>query len=160
MLRAQSVFRLPYMLMNWLGLPRIGGTHSAGTRRRVRGALLVAFAIVALSLQALRPICDVLLIGSGNAAGGLFSAHVADAPAHSAHGLGGSDVCCSSIEEVAVPPSLAVMPAPLMGGTPLVLSATFLPLAGFGFLPFGALRFAGAPPKTRRYHARSARILR
>jgi hypothetical protein len=46
------------------------------------------------------------------------------------------------------------------GGALLVLSTTFLLVAGTGFLRFGALRFPGAPPETRRYHARSARILR
>jgi hypothetical protein len=107
----------------------------------------------------LRPICDVHFVASDNAIGALSMAHAVEA-ARAAHDSVPSSDCCSSLKEGAAFVQLALMPAPGGSGAPLLLSTTFLVLAGTGFLVFGAPRFAGAPPDTRRYPARSARILR
>jgi len=136
-------------------------------RRNVRGragsgarALFLVLALAALSMLALRPICDVLVAGPGNARGAAFVAQDADGHTHAAHGSDGSAACCTSIGGGAPLAPLVLGPATGGSGAQLAFFAAVFFLVGTGFLPFGALRFAGAPPKTRPYHARSARILR
>lgn len=147
------------MLVKWVGLRGGSGGLRGIWRRSARGTLLLALAVVALSLQTLRPICDVHFVTSDNEFNALFMAHAVGG-AHAAYGSDRSSECCSSIEEGGAFVPLALMPAPGGSGALLVLSTTFFLLAGSGFLPVGPLRFAGTPPEVRRYHARSARILR
>ena len=123
-----------------------------GGMRKGARSLFVALAV--LSLLAFRPICDVLLAAPGNAEGAV-------SVAQDAHGSDRSAACCSSIGEGAplAPISLTASSRDASGAQ-LALAAALFFLVGTEFLPFGSLRSAGAPPRTRPYHARSARIQR
>ena len=133
-------------------------------RRRVgksARALFVVLALAALSVLALRPICDVLVTGPGNARDAEFVAQDADGHTHAAHGSDHSAACCSSIGDGAILKAPDLSAAIGAGGMqPVLFAALSFLLFGARFLPLGALRFAGAPPETRPYHARSARIQR
>ncbi len=133
-------------------------------RRRVgksARALFVVLALAALSVLALRPICDVLLTASGNSEAAASAVHDVDGHAQAAHGSDRSPACCSSIGDGAVLKAPDLSAAIGAGGMqPVLFAALSFLLFGARFLPLGALRFAGAPPETRPYHARSARIQR
>ena len=118
-----------------------------GWRRSTRLSFVV-LAILAVSLLPLRALCDL----------GLAHAAQTTSTHHSGDGDGEPAFCCTNIEDRALVDS--VVPG-LSGGpsaTPFVaLLASVLILSG---IPGKPLRLVRAPPTSRSYYARSARILR
>jgi len=115
-----------------------------------RGSARRAFfvlAILVLSLSPLRVLCD------------LGFAHSAQTTsAHTGHGDGNLDLCCTNIEDRALINSATPDLSTGKGVTPIVaLLVSVLILSGFVVQP---LRLASARPPSRSYYTRSARILR
>lgn len=112
------------------------------------GRAFVVLAILALSLPPLRLMCD------------LGFAHAAQtASAHQAgHGNGDSDCCTASIEgRILIDSATPDLSAGKGATSAVVVLALVLVLSAF---LVQAPRLAGAPPPSRSYYARSARILR
>lgn len=123
-------------------------------------ALCVALALATLSVLLVRPFCDILLATSGNAGTALTAAHEADGHAHTRHGSDPSGTCCSSLGAGAPLAPSWLIPTAGGGGLQLALVAGLSVFLRSRFLTLGAPRLAGAPPRSRPYHARSARIQR
>jgi hypothetical protein len=122
------------------------GMLSDVRRGRARGAFVV-LAILALSLSPLRVLCDLGLAHAGQTT----SAHQT--------GHGDSDLCCTSVGDRAL--VNAATPDLSSGkGVTLLAAALASVLILSGFLVRRPLRLAGAPPPSRSYYARSARLLR
>jgi Na+/H+ antiporter NhaC len=116
-------------------------------RRRSARVALAVFAVLALSLLPLRAWCE---LGSENAA-------QTTGEHQGLHGGGQSDPCCAGVsDDTLVTPTTPV----ISGASSAFLVVLVLPaliLSGF-MVP--RLRLTGAPPPSRSYYVRSARILR
>lgn len=127
------------------------GTALDGRRRRVRSAFIV-FIILGLSLLPLRASCHLGWADAAPATSQQLSEHAGG------HGQGNPDPCCASIGDSAL--INAIVPALSAGSSMspvLMLPVVTLIASGFVVQP---LRLAGAPPPSRSYYARSARVLR
>lgn len=120
----------------------------SGVRREGAGRAFVVLVILALSLSPLRVLCDL----------GLAHATQTTSAHQTGHGEGDSDLCCTSIEDRALVNS-ATPDLSAGKGVAFVVAvlASVLILSGFLVRP---LRFTGAPPPSRSYYVRSARLLR
>jgi len=126
---------------------RIRRTAPGGRRRSARVALAV-LAVLALSLLPLRALCDLEAANAAQPAG----EHQAGG------GEGKSDLCCASIEDIALVDSIAPALPAGSGAAPLVaVLVSSLILSGFAVQ---RPRAAGTSPPFRSYYARSARVLR
>jgi len=123
------------------------GMKATPERQRGVRVAVVVFTMLALLLLPLRAACHLELPGAAPAAG-----------EHQMwHGDGDLDPCCANLSESARVNSAV---PDLSGGAGTVLFVALL-LTGL-ILPTlaGRPRLAAAPPPSRSYHARSARILR
>lgn len=126
---------------------RSKGTGVDRLRRAARVAFVV-LAVLALSLLPLRALCELELANAAQTT----SEH------HTGHGDGKSDLCCTSMDDGALVDSTVPGLSGGPSGAPLVALLASAPiLSGLAVQP---LRLAGAPPPSRSYYARSARILR
>jgi hypothetical protein len=126
---------------------RMKATALDPRRRSVRVALAV-LAILALSLLPLRALCELEAANAAQTTG----------EHHAGGGEGKSDLCCTSIEDIALVDSIVSALPSGSGAAPFVaFLVSSLILSGF---VVQRPRPAGASPPSRSYYARSARVLR
>lgn len=109
---------------------------------------VIALAVLALLLLPLRGLCYLDVASAAHATGG----H------HVWHGDGKPDPCCASVGDRA----LVNTAVPDLSGGPSTAPSVglFLSVLILTHLVIQPLRLAGAPPPSRSYYARTARILR
>jgi hypothetical protein len=118
----------------------MGHASHISTRRKLKLDGLLALAFLALLVVLARPICDAYELGA----------------ATSSHSEG-SGPCCASIEDrTGAASSAASLPA-VKTSPPLAMVSVVLPAWRSAALVLAAP--PDRPPASRRYHARSARIL-
>lgn len=117
-------------------------------RRRSLRIALAIFAILTVSLLPLRALCDLGVIHAGQTT----STH------HDGDGDGEPAFCCATLDDHALVDSVA--PDLLRGATATPLFALLAAVLILSTLPSRSLPLLHAPPSSRSYYARSARVLR